>query len=210
MAIDQFTPGFRLTDGDHLNQIVDVVNSSVPNSGLANGAAATPSLAFASDTDTGLYRVGANQLGIAAGGSKVGQFDANGFSGAVVATTLSASGTVDLTGAVFALDNIETGITAHASGGQGSAYALTKAVSVVATVGTAADSVKLPAPTRVGQIVIVVNGAAANSMQVFGAGTDTINGAVSATGVAQAAGKTGIYVAATTGTAAAWWRVLSA
>jgi hypothetical protein len=39
-------------------------------------------------------------------------------------------------------------------------------------------------------------------MQVFGSGTDTINGVATATGVAQAAGKTGIYVATTTGAAA--------
>jgi hypothetical protein len=47
-------------------------------------------------------------------------------------------------------------------------------------------------------------------MQVYGSGTDTINGVVTATGVAQAAGKTGIYVATTTGAAAAWFRLLSA
>jgi hypothetical protein len=123
---------------------------------------------------------------------------------------ISTTGTADFQGAVFALDNIETGITAHAGGTQAAAYALTKVVSVVNTVGTAADSVKLPAPTKVGQIAIVVNNAATNSMQVFGSGTDTINGVATATGVAQAAGKTAVYVAASTGTAAAWFRLLSA
>lgn len=123
---------------------------------------------------------------------------------------VTTTGAVDLQGSVFALDNIETGITAHAGGTQAAAYALTKVVSVVANVGTAADSVKLPAPTKVGQIAIVVNNAAANSMQVFGSGTDTINGVATATGVAQAAGKHAIYVASTIGTAAAWYRVLGA
>lgn len=38
---------------------------------LANGTAAAPSVTFASDPDTGLYRIGANQLGIALNGTKV-------------------------------------------------------------------------------------------------------------------------------------------
>lgn len=37
---------------------------------LADGAAATPSFNFTSDTDTGLYRVGANEIGFALGGSQ--------------------------------------------------------------------------------------------------------------------------------------------
>ena len=39
--------------------------------GFANGSAAAPSIGFTGDTDTGFYRIGANNLGIAVGGSKV-------------------------------------------------------------------------------------------------------------------------------------------
>lgn len=39
--------------------------------GLSNGNTATPSVAFASDTDTGLYRVAADTVGFAAGGSRI-------------------------------------------------------------------------------------------------------------------------------------------
>jgi hypothetical protein len=60
-----------------------------------------------------------------------------------------------------------------------------------------------------GQQIIVINNTA-NSMQVFGSGTDTINGVATATGVAQAAGKHAIYTAVSTGAAAAWFRNLSA
>ena len=35
---------------------------------MENGSAASPGLAFASDTDTGLFRPAANQLGIATSG----------------------------------------------------------------------------------------------------------------------------------------------
>jgi len=42
---------------------------------LGNGAAGTPSLAFASDTTTGIYRVGASRIGFATGGTLVGEFN---------------------------------------------------------------------------------------------------------------------------------------
>lgn len=94
----------------------------------------------------------------------------------------------------LAMGVIETGLTAHAGGGQGSALALTasKSVSVVTTVGSAADSVSLPLATGSGITRVVANAAAANSMQLFGAGTDTINGVATATGIAIAAGKSAL------------------
>jgi hypothetical protein len=38
---------------------------------LSNGTFALPSLTFGTDTDTGIYRIGANNLGVTAGGGKV-------------------------------------------------------------------------------------------------------------------------------------------
>src|SRR5277367_5006716 len=82
----------------------------------------------------------------------------------------------------------ETGLTAHAGGGQTNALALNPVdfVHVVTTVATTADSVRLPVSVK-GQAHKVIN-AGANSMQVFGAGTDTINAVATGTGVAIAAG----------------------
>lgn len=97
-------------------------------------------------------------------------------------------------------------LTAYAGGGQTNALQLTKGINRISTVATAADSVKLPASTA-GMVVFVINGAASNSMQVFGAGTDTINDVATATGVAQAAGKSALYVCPVAGK---WYRVLSA
>jgi microcystin-dependent protein len=48
---------------------------------LASGTAALPSLTFSADTDTGIYRVGADQLGIAAGGVLVNTIASTGISG---------------------------------------------------------------------------------------------------------------------------------
>lgn len=46
---------------------------------VGNGTVGAPSVAFSSDSDTGLYRVAANTLGVAAGGVAAGQFTAGQF-----------------------------------------------------------------------------------------------------------------------------------
>lgn len=105
-------------------------------------------------------------------------------------------------------ESVATGVTANAGGGQTNATLLTGTMNDVATVATAADSVKLPLG-QVGLWVLVRN-SAANSMQVFGSGTDTINAAATATGVAQAATTSALYFCTTAAPAAKWFRVLSA
>ncbi|WP_332116063.1 hypothetical protein [Azorhizobium caulinodans] len=144
-------------------------------------------------------------------GAALGEFGSVTASGAVTAgttvtaTTALAAGTTVTAGTQF-VTSAATTITAFAGGGQASATQLSKGVNHVTTVATAADSVKLPASAP-GLVVHVINGAASNSMQVFGAGTDTINDVATATGVAQAAGKSATYVCPVAGK---WYRVLSA
>jgi hypothetical protein len=124
------------------------------------------------------------------------------------ATVASLTALVAIMSGLLNLTAIENALTAFAGGGKASALALdaTKTVHRVTTVGTAADSVLMP-PATVGAVHIVENAAAANAMQVFGAGTDTINLVATATGVSQAAGKTAIYVCIVAGN---WSRLLSA
>ena len=117
--------------------------------------------------------------------------------------TLSSATTV--TAGTYVKQSAADAITAFAGGGQTNATALPASFNRVATVATANDSVKLPASVA-GRSVYVVNGSA-NSMQVFGAGTDTINDVATATGVAQAAGKSATYFCPVAGK---WYRVLSA
>lgn len=90
---------------------------------------------------------------------------------------------------------VDTAITAHAGGTQAAAMALKPTASFhdVTTVATAADSILLP-PANVGEFHFVKNSAAANAMQVFGAGTDTIDSVATATGVSQLAGDAVLYV----------------
>lgn len=103
-----------------------------------------------------------------------------------------------------AFGEIETGITATASGTQATAYQLTKGFNVLATVATNADSVKLPTDRKVGDEIVIVNDGAANA-QVFGAGTDTIDGVATATGVVLSAAKRcSYYVASISSGVAAW------
>ena len=115
--------------------------------------------------------------------------------------------------------NTDTGITAFAGGGQASATLLTAQFNKVATVATIADSVKLPpitpVPFSLASIApsthVIVRNAGANSVQVFGSGTDTINDVATATGVAVAAGKTAIfYPHSLISGVGNWYMVLSA
>jgi hypothetical protein len=97
-------------------------------------------------------------------------------------------------------------ITARAGGGQATATVLTACLNRVTTVGSAADSVALPAAVG-GQCITVIN-ASGTSMQVFAAvgSSDTINGTAGSTGVAIAGGKTMEFISFP----AVWHGLLSA
>lgn len=83
------------------------------------------------------------------------------------------------------------GLTATAGGTKAAALPLVNAVNQISTCATAADSVLLP-PAVAGISVLVINDGAA-SCQVFGQGTDTIDGVATGTGKALANAKRGIY-----------------
>lgn len=68
---------------------------------LANGTVAAPALTFGTDTDTGLYRIGANNPGIAAGGVLAQQWTATGSTlplGAIVTQSQTDTDGLDATG----------------------------------------------------------------------------------------------------------------
>lgn len=109
---------------------------------------------------------------------------------------------------VAASESVHTPITATAAGTQANAALLTGTFCEVTTVATANDSVRLPLGAP-GLWVAVRNSGAA-SMQVYGSGTDTINGVATATGVAQANGASALYFCVSAAPAAKWFRVLSA
>lgn len=92
------------------------------------------------------------------------------------------------------------GVVARAGGGQALATLLTGEINRISTVATAGDSVMLPA-SKAGLTIVVTNHGA-NAMQVYGAGTDTINDVATATGVSQMQGSVTIYACHTAG---AWY-----
>jgi hypothetical protein len=91
-------------------------------------------------------------------------------------------------------------ITAFAGGGQANAAPLNSEINRVTTVATAGDSVLLP-PSKAGLTIFVINGAA-RPMQVYGFGTDTVDGVATGTGVTQMQGSSTIYSCTTAG---AWF-----
>jgi hypothetical protein len=89
MALDGATNGTRKMSA--ANPSVTTLTTSgviAPGGSVhgANGTAANPSFAFNSDQDTGIYRIGANNIGVAAGGDKALDISSTG----VVATTTLA------------------------------------------------------------------------------------------------------------------------
>lgn len=100
-------------------------------------------------------------------------------------------------------------IVAKAGGTKAAATPITGAKCRITTCATADDSVILP-PGYPGLEITILN-SGADTARVFGAGSDTINGVATGTGVTQATGVSAIYtcynVVAGVGI---WGRVLSA
>ena len=89
------------------------VSSVIPGGTLlfADGSAAAPGVAPLSDQDNGLYRIGANNLGIAAGGTKI--LD-------IATTGLGVTGTLTVTGQILAADGT-VALPGYAFNGSGGA-----------------------------------------------------------------------------------------
>lgn len=98
------------------------------------------------------------------------------------------------------------GITALAGGALNSSTpVLSLGSNQVSTVASGADSVVLPKAVA-GSVVFVAN-AGASAMQVFGNGSDTINGTAGATGISVSNNKRVLFVAVTNGV---WFSLLTA
>ena len=104
------------------------------------------------------------------------------------------------------VQSVVDNITAKAGGGQATAILLTAAMNRVTTVGSSADSVRLP-PSVVGLDVVVINAAASNSMNVYPATGEAINALSANTAFAVAANKVCTFYCCTAGT---WHTLLTA
>ena len=98
------------------------------------------------------------------------------------------------------------GLTALAGGGLSSSTpVLLNGTNLLATVASSADSVVLPKAVP-GMVVVLAN-AGANPAQVFGNGSDTINGTAGATGISVANAKRTMFIAFDLGV---WFSILTA
>jgi len=100
------------------------------------------------------------------------------------------------------LQSVQTGLTAHAGGGQANGTALTAMACFIATAATTGDSVTLPASVPGMEISVVVQNVTAATINVFPAGSDTIN--AGSAGAAVTAAKNAITMFYC-GIAGQWW-----
>ena len=105
-------------------------------------------------------------------------------------------GVIAFSGAI--LLSRDPAITAHAGGGQGSAYQLEKLYSVITTCATSGDSVKLPAAldSSYSRIAIVTNTTGANC-SVYPQSGGTISGNPTNTSISLTTGVTMVFFAST-------------
>lgn len=84
--------------------VLQAITIAVPTTGFGDGSAAAPSITFSADTDTGIFRIGVNTIGIAAGGVTRASVDTDSFDftvpvgladGAVGAPSLTFSSDLD-------------------------------------------------------------------------------------------------------------------
>lgn len=120
-SLDHYPGGFRTIDGNQLNKMVDAVNNITGNGtaaaitgttgtfsgvvSIGNGTVSLPSLTFGSDLDSGIYRIGANNIGVAVNATKILDIATTGVTvtGAVTATTNLILGSTTFTEATLAL-----------------------------------------------------------------------------------------------------------
>lgn len=92
-----------------VNSIESLTSGKISISGasVVTGTAASPSLNFGDDTDSGFFGNGSNTVGISSGGSV--KFQTNE-SGALISGTLGVSGNVTLGGALTLSSSSGTGV----------------------------------------------------------------------------------------------------
>lgn len=112
----------------------------------------------------------------------------------------------DFAGFLADENSVENGVTASTTSDQAGGYLITRQVTRVTTVGTAGDSLLLPAALA-GELRIVFNKAAANSLDVFPGSGDAINALSANAAYALAATKGVIFYCAVAGT---WDTILTA
>lgn len=148
---------------------VDVVgNIGLGGQMLAAGTVSAPAYSFTSDADTGMYRVGSNNIGISANGSKIVDIATSGVS---ITGTLSTSSNAAFTGTI-------TGTSSSANAlAVGRAGATTPALQVDASAASSATGLKITAAAASSGVALAAISSATNenlTVNAKGSGTITI------------------------------------
>lgn len=173
--LNHYQQGPRLIDGTQLNLMVDQVNNLTGNGtpspisasilSVGNGTVAAPSVTFTSDTNTGLYRIGADNIGIAAAGAKVLDIGTTGLGITGVNTITSVSATALAVGRLGATTpalvvdaSAATSITGikitSAAAGAGVAIAAVGETNINTTINAAGSGTLTLNGTATGNIVL--------------------------------------------------------
>jgi hypothetical protein len=185
----------------------------------SSGSAAAPSLTFSADSDTGLYRVGANNVGLSLGGSKVIDFSTTTPLAVTGAATISAGATVTQStsngagvtgtgngsgaGGVFTGGATGAGVTGTggATSGNGGTFTATGTgtnygVRAIGIAGTESYAIYATSAGANHAIVAVGSGGGSGGVFTGGATGDGINVTVGGSGTANTTTRNAINVIA--------------
>lgn len=143
---------------------------------LSDGSLLAPALSFVSDTDTGLYRIGTNNLGVAAGGVDVMDIKSD----VMTIATTAASGTTTLTLEAAATSAGASVVAINASAVAGNGDITLTAADDVTIRGEGAVFLKDGSTTRVG--VYTGNVALTGKLIANSGGTLSTGGGISMSG----------------------------
>jgi hypothetical protein len=157
------------TSADVTIQTVDplyapLLPSSTSPVPFASGTVSLPSITFTGDLDTGIYRIGANNIGVTVNGGKV--LDISGTGLGVVGTVLAGNGTVALPAHSFTSDP-DTGLYRIGANNLGVAAAGAKVLDV------SANGLSVTGTTSSSDVFLAPNGAVGAPSFTFTSDTDT-------------------------------------
>lgn len=180
-----------------VNEIIDVVNEIIDGTQtitevvVSNGTAAAPSMTFTSDQDTGIYLIGANNVGVSANGAKVLDIATTGLGITGIATVSSATdstskdtgsiiteGGVGVEKAIFAGTTINAGTALTVGTDQSFAKEVNHVLSVSDSTTSNTTGGRFTIKSGAGN----GTGAGGNISTTAGAGGDTGNGGVNSIG----------------------------
>lgn len=138
---------------------------------LDDGSASAPAYGFTNDTDVGVYRVGANDLGVAVGGSKILDVSSTGITATNMSATTITATTLVSQAVGFSASAASSLVTTTINGALTITGTVLRKGALTYTGGTAGDYLTVTSP-------ISMAGAAFTGPIVYGAATNVADSTV--------------------------------